>query len=1112
MRRFLALLGIFPLLALAIASPEAPKSGYNPPLVKASKDADTAIARFQRDSKLQITNWAAEPLLAHPVAFAFDEKGQCYVAETFRHSRGVTDNRSHMYWLNDEMALRTVADRVELYRKDAKEKFTQTYEKERERVRKVIDSTGSGKADTSTVFRDDFGNAADGLAAGILARHGNVYLTSIPDLWLLKDTKNTGYADVKESLSTGYGVHTAFIGHDLHGLRMGPDGRLYFSCGDRGFNITTKEGKKIFYPDMGGVLRCDPDGSNLEVFSVGLRNPQELAFDDFGNLFTCDNNSDSGDQARFVHLVDGGDSGWRMGYQYGTAMHDGSVKQGNRGPWNYELLWKPKNENKAAYVLPPLRNYANGPSGFTYYPGLGLSDRYKNHFFLANFSGTPGGSGIYSFTTKPNGASFEMADDHRFIWNILSTDCDFGPDSAFYISDWVDGWDINGKGRIYKVIDPEAAKNPAIAEAKKLLAEGFTQRPAEELVRYLGHPHRDVRLESQFALAAKGREAIAPFTAVAQKNDNRLARVHAIWGLGMIARKEAAALESLKPLFSDSDLEVRANAAKSYGEATIITMPLLPLLEDKEPRVRMMAALAVARGGFTETYCSAVRKACFNLLKENDNRDPYLRHAASLALASGVPAEMLEDAKSNASAAIRLGSVLALRRQKSPLIAAFLKDSDALVLAETARAINDTPIPEALPALASLITESTLPEVVAYRVLNANYLGAKPGNAQALAQYAAQEKAPAAVRGVAVQMLGEWNKPPRLDYIQGLTQSLPERPQAEAIAALTPSLPKLFESSDSIKLATLKAVSKLDLKEAGALIFPLMEKGSSAIRNEALSTLARLKDAKLDEAVQIAIESKDAKLRNTARGIWMKSDPKKVVTLLKGVLEGSNIIEQQEAFRLLGEISLPESRDLLENWLDKLIEKKAPPALALDILEAVKVAKNQSDRLARRLKAFEESRPKDSDTASFIEVLEGGDAVRGREIVLNKAAVQCQRCHRLDGQGGDVGPPLNGAGKQTRQYLLEAIAKPNKSIAKGYETVLIRTDDGKSVTGVLRSETDTEVKIITPEGKPIIIKKESIEDQRKTQSAMPEDIITKLNKRELRDLVEFLSTLKEERK
>ena len=143
-------------------------------------------------------------------------------------------------------------------------------------------------------------------------------------------------------------MHVGFLGHDLHGLRMGPDGKLYFSIGDRGFNVTTREGRRLAVPDTGSVLRCNPDGTELEVFATGLRNPQELAFDQFGNLFTCDNNSDSGDRARWVYVVEGGDSGWRIGYQF-------IEEPISRGPWNEERLWEPRRAVQAAYLVPPSR-------------------------------------------------------------------------------------------------------------------------------------------------------------------------------------------------------------------------------------------------------------------------------------------------------------------------------------------------------------------------------------------------------------------------------------------------------------------------------------------------------------------------------------------------------------------------------------------------------------------------------------------------------------------------------------------------------------------------------------------------------------------------------------
>src|SRR5262249_26434197 len=64
---------------------------------------------------LQVEVWAAEPLWANRVCFAFDEKGPCYVAETYRHSQGVTDTRSHMSWLDDDINLKSVADRVKMF-------------------------------------------------------------------------------------------------------------------------------------------------------------------------------------------------------------------------------------------------------------------------------------------------------------------------------------------------------------------------------------------------------------------------------------------------------------------------------------------------------------------------------------------------------------------------------------------------------------------------------------------------------------------------------------------------------------------------------------------------------------------------------------------------------------------------------------------------------------------------------------------------------------------------------------------------------------------------------------------------------------------------------------
>ena len=274
---------------------------YEPPVAEASNEGKLAIPRFRVPKGMTVSLAAAEPLVANPVAFHVDSKGRVFVCETFRQQKGVEDNRYHMGWLNDDLAAQTVEDRVRMFRKHLSDKADE-YTKEHDRIRLLTDSNGDGTFDKATVFADGFNDIADGTGAGVLHWNDKVYYTCIPKLYQLADADNDGVADERVALSDGYGVRVAFRGHDMHGLVVGPDGRIYFSIGDRGYNVTTKEGKHLLAPDRGAVFRCEPDGSHLEVFATGLRNPQELAFDDYGNLFTGDNNSDSGDMARWVYV------------------------------------------------------------------------------------------------------------------------------------------------------------------------------------------------------------------------------------------------------------------------------------------------------------------------------------------------------------------------------------------------------------------------------------------------------------------------------------------------------------------------------------------------------------------------------------------------------------------------------------------------------------------------------------------------------------------------------------------------------------------------------------------------------------------------------------------
>ena len=139
--------------------------------------------------------------------------------------------------------------------------------------------------------------------------------------------------------------------------------------------------------------------------------------------------------------------------------------------------------------------------------------------------------------------------------------------------------------------------------------------------------------------------------------------------------------------------------------------------------------------------------------------------------------------------------------------------------------------------------------------------------------------------------------------------------------------------------------------------------------------------------------------------------------------------------------------------------------------------------------------------------LQGGDPRAGRRIFFQRADVACVRCHKVDKQGGDVGPELTGIGtRQNRQYILESILFPNAQIAAGFETTVATLKNDDMVVGILKSEDANQLVLNTVDNGPVTIKKSDLESRARGLSAMPEGLGVALNKKDLRDLVEFLGS------
>jgi quinoprotein glucose dehydrogenase len=1091
----------------AQASAPSSSQAYTPPVAPASDAAAKAIRTFQVPTGLQVELFAAEPLLANPVAFCLDEKGVAYVAETFRLGAGVTDTRDHMNWLDADLACRTVADRVAMYQKYLGNGFA-NYSLHHERVRRIVDRDGDGRADQATVFADGFNDPAAGIGAGVLARQGTVWYTCIPWLWKFRDTDGDGKADERTILHQGYGIHVGFLGHDLHGLRIGPDGKLYFSMGDRGFSVTTREGRPLSVLDTGSVLRCNLDGTELEVFATGLRNPQELAFDEYGNLFTGDNNSDSGDRARWVYVVEGGDSGWRIGFQFMEQPY-------SRGPWNEERLWYPSFAGQAAYIVPPIANLADGPSGLTYDPGVSqLPAEYKHHFFLVDFRGASGQSGILTFALEPKGASFRLINSRRFVWSVLATDVDFGPDGGLYFSDWVEGWAKPNKGRLYRAIVPARRNDSGVQEVQTLLKEGMASRSLGSLAALLGHPDMRVRQEAQFALVARGESGCKTLANVALSNEKTLARIHAIWGLGQASRAEAASNEkglgsTLGALLADRDVEVRAQAAKVVGELKYQGgfERLIALLEDPSPRVRFLAAIAVGKLGRAEAIGPLLK-----MLRASNDEDPYMRHAGVMGLVGSGHSALWKQASRDSSPAVRMAVLLSLRRAGDPAIAEFLADRDPRLVLEAARAVHDVPISGAMPALAGLSLPAQAPLPLARRVLSALDRLGDARSATALALAATRSDLPEAARVLAVEMLANWANPPGRDRVVGLWRPIPPRPAQPAANALGRIVADLLKTASSnVCHAAARAAAALRIKQAGPALASLVADPKQSDRNRAaaLAALDALEDQGRVAAAQRALAMQGSRSRTEALKVLAKVDPAVALAPVQDHLEHGTPAERQGAIAVLAAMPGDAPRRALLGWLDQLIAGRVSPEIQLDLIEAA--SRRSEPEFRRKLETYESSRPKDDPMALYREVLTGGDRERGMALFTTKAELECLRCHKFKGpageqSGGEVGPDLSSIGaRQNRAYLLESIVYPSKQIAQGFESVVLATSDGKVHSGILRGEDAKEVRLMTAEGKPVTVSKDLIEERRRGPSAMPDDLSKKLSKVELRDLVEFLA-------
>jgi len=730
-----------------------------------------------------------------------------------------------------------------------------------------------------------------------------------------------------------------------------------------------------------------------------------------------------------------------------------------------------------------------------YNPGTALGPQWEDHFFIAEFRGTPAASPIHGFILQPDGAGFALGQTQEVAKGLLPTGLDFGPDGALYFGDWINGWQAKDLGRIWKLDTPGGDQMAIRKEVKELVQANYSAKNITELSGLLGHVDMRIRRKAQFELAKRGAEGYGALLAVAKESNNQLARIHGLWGMGQQARKDQSKGGDFISFLQDGDVEIVTQAAKMIGDLRYQSAEaaLIPLIGSDNPRLSMHATEAIGRiqeNKMDRTIGSEGFGAVIDMLRKNDGKDMWLRAAGMIALGRIGNAEGMAALKDDPSQAVRLAAVVGLRRMESPMITAFLSDKDELVVTEAARGINDDwSIAAALPDLANTLNNTRFTsEALIRRAINANLRVGKPDNLNNLINYASNNSAPADMRAEALATIGTWAKPSLHDRVDGRYRGKIERAKEPVLAALQPMLSALFENKAPEMLSALAKMSgKLKLNGAAEDLFKLVTNNSSeSVRSEALSALATLDFDQKAAAMQYALADQSSAVRANALSLIPESDLSndEAVKLFELILEKGSIVEKQSVYASLAQMEGERVVDILKSSLNKLINNKVEKEVRLDILEAI--GQQEDIDLTAALDNYKSTLDPNDPLADFRETLHGGDGRKGSDIFYSNEAAQCVRCHAVFEYGGNAGPGLNGiASRLTKEKLLESLIEPSAHLAAGYAIVFLELLDGSTQNGTVLSETAADITIRDGEGNSVNIATDQIKEKTENPCSMP---------------------------
>ena len=301
----------------------------------------------------------------------------------------------------------------------------------------------------------------------------------------------------------------------------------------------------------------------------------------------------------------------------------------------------------------------------------------------------------------------------------------------------------------------------------------------------------------------------------------------------------------------------------------------------------------------------------------------------------------------------------------------------------------------------------------------------------------------------------------------------------------------------------LRAIDQLDLRDqADALNEFLTDKTDSSLRVKALRLLLRFGRR---DSISTVLEKNDAAAVQIASGLGLIGTADSE-SILKNLLAGKNT----KAIRIAATSALGRTT----NGRRHLVELHQTGLLPNDCRYAAYEALSTSTdpEIQKIAGALKPAATKSGESLPPVSKLirMRGDGKAGKRVFHGKGT--CGKCHKVHGEGKEVGPDLSEIGsKLSREALYTAILNPSAGISHNFEQHMLLTEDGLVLNGLLHSQNDEQVTIKTAEGILRSIPRDEIDELTQSDvSLMPADLHQLLTVQELLDLIDYMVLLRDE--